>query len=273
MVALSDHFGTASLNHFHTSKFGIKSLCFTPKNESMTMKSIIIGASSGIGKALAVKLSSEGSTLGLTARRVELLEDLKHQLETETFIERMDVSEFNTATDGLENLFKKMGQIDLIIISAGTGHANDALDFQLEQETINVNATGFVNLACLAYRHFQKNRKGHLVGISSIAMLRGNPGAPAYNASKALISNYMEGLRLKALKEKANIYVTDIRPGYVDTPMAESDHLFWVSSPDKAAAQIYRSIQSKKKIAYITRRWRLIALLMKIMPDFLYKNF
>ena len=76
---------------------------FQHKNESMTMKAIIIGASSGIGKALAVKLSSEGYSLGLTARRLELLEDLKQQLKTETFIKKMDVSEFNTAAKCLEN--------------------------------------------------------------------------------------------------------------------------------------------------------------------------
>jgi len=239
----------------------------------MSKKAIIIGASSGIGKALAKKLSSEGYVLGLTARRYNLLEDLKTELSTETHIAEMDVSKFSESYEVLKNLFQKMKEVHLVIISAGTGHHNENLEFKLEQETIDVNATGFVNLACLAYQHFQTQKSGHLVGISSIAMHRGNPGAPAYNASKALVSNYMEGLRLKALKNGDDISVTDIRPGFVDTPMAESDHLFWVSSPEKAANQIYDAIKQKKKIAYIAKRWGLIAFLMKIMPDFLYKKF
>lgn len=236
------------------------------------MKAIIIGASSGIGEALAKKLSSEGYSLGLTARRVSLLEKLQRDLPTEVFIEQMDVSKFDEAASSFRQLFEKLGKVDLVIISAGTGHINKTLDSSIELETIEVNASGFVNLACLTYQKFQEQGKGHLVGISSIAALRGNPGAPAYNASKALISNYMEGLRLKSLRGNANIVVSDIRPGFVDTAMAKSENPFWMSSAEKAAAQIYGAIRAKKKVAYITSRWAVVALLMKIMPDFLFKK-
>mgnify|MGYP003672983891 FL=1 len=86
------------------------------------------------------------------------------------------------------------------------------------------------------------------------------------------MSNYMEGLRLKALKENLDIHITDIRPGYVDTAMAEGDHMFWVAPPEKAAKQIVDAIKSNKSCAYITKRWRLIAWLMRIAPNFLYKK-
>ncbi len=239
----------------------------------MEKKAIIIGASSGIGKALAELLSKENYVLGLTGRRLNLLEDIANRLPNEAFLEQMDVSDSLVAQNQFENLLTKLGTVGLVIISAGTGHHNPELEPSLELETINTNVSGFTVIAGAAFNHFKESKTGHLVGISSIAMLRGNTTAPAYNASKAYMSNYLEGLRLKSLKENLNISVTDIRPGYVDTAMAEGDNLFWVAPPEKAALQIYEAIQSKKKCTYITKRWRLIAWLMKIMPDRLYKSF
>lgn len=239
----------------------------------MQKKAIIIGASSGIGKALAELLSRENYVLGLTARRLDLLEDIAQTLPNENFLEQMDVSDSLVAKKQFENLLTKLGTVDLVIISAGTGHHNPALEPSLELETINTNVSGFTVIAGAAFNNFKKAQKGHLVGISSIAMLRGNTSAPAYNASKAYVSNYLEGLRLKSLKESLGIAVMDIRPGYVDTAMAESDNLFWVAPTEKAANQIYSAIKSNKKCAYITKRWRLIAWLMRIMPDFLYQKF
>lgn len=236
------------------------------------MKAIIVGASSGIGKALAVKLAEEGYDLGLTARRYDLLESLSKELQVNTFIEKMDVSDLDASKKTFEYLLEKMGDVDLVILSAGTGDLNEVLDNRIEQDAVDVNVAGFVNLSCSAYRYFHQKGKGHLVGISSVGALRGNPVAPAYNASKAFVSNYMEGLRLKSFKDKAGISVTDIRPGFVDTAMAKGEGLFWVASPHVAANQIYDSIQKKKSVAYITKRWRLIAWLMKIMPEFLLKK-
>ena len=90
------------------------------------------------------------------------------------------------------------------------------------------------------------------------------------NASKAFVSSYLEGLQFRAFKSKNPITVTDIKPGYVDTPMAEGKHLFWAASPDKAAEQIMDVIKKKKSHAYVTKRWRLVAWMIKIMPRKLY---
>lgn len=111
---------------------------------------------------------------------------------------------------------------------------------------------------------------GQLVGISSIAAIRGDGDAPAYSASKAFVSNYMEGLRKKVTKLGLIITVTDIQAGFVDTAMAKGDGLFWVASPQKAAQQIYNAIERKRKHVYITKRWRLVGWLMKAMPAFIY---
>ncbi len=127
-------------------------------------------------------------------------------------------------------------------------------------------------MANIAMHHFLSKGSGHLVGISSIAAIRGDDTAPAYNASKAFISNYMAGLRKKISKARLPIVVTDVQPGFVDTAMAKGDGLFWVASPQKAAHQIYTAIEKKKKHVYVTKRWKLIGWLMKIMPEFIYNR-
>lgn len=132
--------------------------------------------------------------------------------------------------------------------------------------------TGFVAMVNVAFKYFVKRGVGHIVGISSIASLRGNGSAPAYNASKSFVSNYLEGLRQKAYKLGIPIIITDIQPGFVDTAMAQGEGLFWVASPEKAALQIYKKIVVKKKHAYISKRWRSIAWLLKIMPNWLYNK-
>ena len=122
-------------------------------------------------------------------------------------------------------------------------------------------------------RYFLCRGAGHLVGISSIAALRGSREAPAYNASKAFASNYLEGLRCLAARSGLPIFVTDIIPGFVDTRMAQGEGLFWISSPQKAAEQIFSAIKARRRRAHITRRWRLIAFLLRFMPDFIYEKF
>ncbi len=233
-------------------------------------KAIIIGATSGIGKELAKLLSIEGYSLGISGRRLHLLEELKTEMSTHTYIQDMDVSDSNSIK-GLQNLIAAMNGVDLIIISAGTGSVDPDLPWDKEKETIETNVLGFAAMANVAYHHFNQKGSGHLVGISSIAAIRGGD-APAYSASKAFVSNYLQSLRYVISKSKASITVTDIQPGFVDTAMAKAPNLFWVASPQKAAIQIYETIKKKKKHAYITKRWRLIAWALKLMPDFIYEK-
>jgi len=165
-----------------------------------------------------------------------------------------------------------MNGVDIFVISSGVGFINQNLQWAYEKETIDVNVSGFVAMANVAMHHFLSKGSGHLVGISSIASIRGDGDAPAYNASKAFVSNYMEGLRKKVSKSGMPIVITDIQPGFVDTAMAKGEGLFWVASPQKAAQQIYTAIKRKKKHAYITKRWRVIGWLMKAMPGFIYNR-
>lgn len=235
-------------------------------------KAIVIGASSGIGKAIAEILVKNNYKVGITGRRKEVLLETKSQNENQYHVRVFDVKETNKIVENLEALVHELGGIDLLIISAGIGELNEALNFQQELYTIETNIIGFTCIANWAFKYFENQQFGHLAAISSIGGLRGSRAAPAYNASKAFQINYLEGLRQKANKLKQPIYVSDIRPGLVNTEMAKGEGLFWVMPVNKAAKQIYIAIQNKKKVVYITKRWVLIAWLLKILPKYLYEK-
>ncbi len=235
-----------------------------------TKRAIVVGASSGIGRALALRLARAGWDVGLTARRLPLLLELQAEIGPRAFVKPMDVSDTAAAMARLEELIAEMGGVDLVVVNAGTGHTNPDLAWEPEQETLGVNVLGFTAMVNVAYRHFVRRGAGHLVSISSVAALRGGGFAPAYNASKAFISNYMDGLRHKLARLGSPVVVTDIQPGFVRTAMAQGPGIFWVASPEEAAEQIWQAIRRRRKRAVITRRWRLIAWLMRIVPDAVY---
>jgi short-subunit dehydrogenase len=233
-------------------------------------KVIIIGASEGIGRELACIYAKQHCVVGIAARRAELLARLKDELGENVYTMRMDVSQTDEAAARFNALVEAMGGADIVILCAGTGYLNPQLRWDDEEATIDVNVKGFTCLADAAFHCFAARGHGQLAAISSIAALRGSAQCPAYNASKAYVSNYMEGLRFKAAKIGRNITITDVRPGFVDTKMAQGEGLFWVASPQKAAAQIAALIAKRKKLGYVTKRWRIVAYLLRILPDWLY---
>lgn len=235
-------------------------------------KAIIIGATSGIGRQLAILLADEGYLVGVSGRRKEHLEELKGMLPNHILTSCFDVTDTLKAVEKLDDLAARMGGVDLLIISSGVGDFNEQLGFALEKKTIEVNVTGFTAVADWAYNFFRKQKSGQLVGITSIAGLRGSRQAPAYHATKAFQINYLEGLRQKAKKEGVAINVTDIRPGFVDTEMAKGEGIFWMASTEKASKQIVAAIKSRKAVAYVTRRWRIISSLLKLLPRQLYQR-
>jgi len=232
---------------------------------------VIIGASSGIGEALAHELNRAGWHLGLMARRLDRLEALRKTLASETVVRGLDVAQRDAAAN-LEHFLEELGGVDLVIISAGTGHNNRDLQWELDVDTVTVNVLGFMAMAQVAMRHFLKRGRGHLVGIPSIAALRGN-GAAAYAASKAFQSVYLDGLRDLARHSGCPIVVTEVQPGAVDTAMLKTERplpaivrRLFVASPAKAARQIVRAVQKRKKHAYITGRYAWVALILKLLP-------
>src|SRR5262245_60825761 len=143
----------------------------------------MIGASSGIGRALALTLSLDGYRLGIAARRTELLAGLQAELRGPCVNKTLDVSQPSVAMTLLRELIDELADVELFIVSAGTGFDNVDLTWELEKETIGVNVLGFAGMVNVAVAHLETRGSGHLVGISSLAALRGNRVAPAYSAS------------------------------------------------------------------------------------------
>jgi short-subunit dehydrogenase len=235
-------------------------------------KAIILGASSGIGKGLARLLVARNYIVGITGRRESLLQELKNENPESYIIKPFDISDSKHVSHKLNELSDELGGLDLFVVSSGYGELNDPLDFDIEKQTIDTNVAGFTAAADWAFNYFKNQCYGHLVAITSIAGIRGYRDAPAYNASKSYQINYLEGLRLKAYKQKLPLTITDIRPGFVDTPMAKGDYKFWVASVDDAVSGIYRAIANKSRVAYVTRRWAMVAFLYKLLPLFIYKR-
>lgn len=230
-------------------------------------KAIIIGATSGIGRGLAEMMAANDYLVGVTGRRTWLLEELKATKPESYRINSFDISQTDSIVSHLEELTLELGGLDVIVISSGTGDLNVKLDFEPEKRTIDTNVSGFTAIADWAFNYFSSQKHGHLVAITSIAGLRGNRMAPAYSASKAFQHNYLEGLRMNAAKASSPIFITDIRPGFVNTRMAKGQNLFWVATVEKAASQIFNAIQKKRKVAYITNRWAILACLFKHLPS------
>jgi short-subunit dehydrogenase len=229
---------------------------------------LIIGATSGIGRELARRYAAAGNLIGATGRRQDLLDSLRIEYPNQILTARFDA----TASDApaqLTTLTQRLGGLDLLIFNAGWGDPSDTLDWSIDKPTVDINVNAFLTAIHFGWNSFVHQGHGHLVTISSIAGNRGNRHSPAYSAAKSFQSTYFEGLFIKARKMKIPLYVTDIQPGFVDTKMAKGPQ-FWVAPAEKAARQIVRAIKKKRRVAYITRRWWIIARILRWLPGWLY---
>jgi short-subunit dehydrogenase len=238
----------------------------------MMKKAIIIGASSGIGRELASVLSANDYTVGLAARRLELLTELQKEMPEKSHIKRIDMAQTAEAMRLLKELIEEMGGADIIIICAAICIYNPDLNWENELNTVNVDVVGVTAMINVAFKYFCEKGSGHIVGISSFKALRGGGSSPAYNASKAFLSNYLEGLRVNSKKQGRNIFITDIRPGLVNKSMTERRKSFFVAPVKIVASQICNAIENKERISYIPKRYNFIAYLMQNMPFCIYSR-
>ena len=239
--------------------------------DSQIKRIIIIGATSGIGRKMAELYAARGNIVGITGRRKELLDELENMFPEKIRTECFDV----TGDDNipmLTSIIQKTGGMDILIYSSGIGEPSKELVWQLDKHTVATNVNGFIEIANWGFNYFITRGHGSMAVISSIAANRGNSWAPAYGASKAFQSNYFEALAIKAKRMKKNIGITCIEPGFVATKMAKGNRQFWIVSLEKAAAQMIAAIEKKKRKVYVSRRWWLIAKLMRLIPFWIYKR-
>lgn len=242
---------------------------------SLNKKIIIIGATSGIGKELAKLYIQKEWLVGITGRRKELLNEIENEYPARIVTECFDVRGDDNILH-IESLIAKLGGLDLLIYNSGYGDPSLTLEWELDKATYETNVKGFIEIVHYAFKYFVQQGHGHIAATSSLASIRGNSWAPAYSASKAFMSIYMEGLYMKARKmarknkSATTIFITDIQPGFVNTKLAKGNGQFWVAPVEKVGKQIFQAIAKRKWRVYVTRRWWLIAQLMKWAPGWLY---
>lgn len=236
----------------------------------MSKRIIIIGATSGIGEELARQAAKNGYIVGGTGRRTERLKRLKEELGENFHFTGMDVTRHDEAKVALNQLIGEMGGMDIIVLNAGISNYQASSITGMEQMVIDVNVSGFVQLFGEAFLYFRKQGHGQIVGVSSIAGLFGSSRAAPYSASKAFISTYMQAYRQRSNKLNDDITITDVIPGFVESEMTEGKRgMFWVADTEKAVKQMLKDIENKKAYSYVTRRWRLIAWLIKLTPNWI----
>ena len=233
---------------------------------------VIIGASSGIGEALARELHKAGWRLGLLARRVDKLRTLAADLGARVSVDYCDVSKHD-CIHKFNMMVEALGGADLVVISAGCGYLNPTHNNGQDEEMVSVNITGFMTIAEAACLHFQRRGHGHLAAITSVAALRGNAEGTTYAASKAFQSVYLDGLRHAMRQAGVSVTITELQPGFVDTammktrkPLSPVVRRLLVCDAPTAARQMVRAITRKQKHAYITKRYGPIAFLLKLLP-------
>lgn len=235
-------------------------------------QAIIVGASSGLGWELAIQLADKGYQLGLMARREDLLNELSAKLPGSHFVQVTDVTQAEQSQQQLQDLINLMGDVELIILSSGVGLYEKNLDWAFERDMIDVNVRGFAALAIVSYEHFVQRGGGHLAGISSIASHLFGGLTLTYHATKAFVSNYLAGMRSRAARTKLPITITTIEPGFVKTPMVQGNPV-WMAPVEKGVAQMVKGLLKKKNHLYITKRWRLVAWVLYLMPQWLLRKF
>lgn len=233
----------------------------------MKKRAIVIGASSGIGREVAKLLIQEGWTLGVAARRVEMLQDIGN-----VEVEQIDVTT-EDAPARLRSLIEKLGGMDLFFYASGIGKQNRELQQDIEIATMQTNALGFTRMIGEAYRYFAEQGAGHIAAITSIAGTKGLGPAPAYSATKAMQNVYLQALEQQAHARGLRIRFTDIRPGFVDTALLSGDfHYPMMLKPQKVACEIIRAINAHEHVRVIDWKYRLLTAVWRTIPIFLWRR-
>ena len=236
----------------------------------MNKKVIIIGATSGIGREVALVYIAQGWTVGVAGRREAELESLRAMAPEQVFTQVLDVTK-DDAAEHLQTLINKVGGMDLFLLSSGIGKQNYTLETEIELATAATNVDGFIRMTNAAYHYFEKQGHGHLAVISSIAGTQGLGAAAAYSATKGFQHMYIDALDQLSRMQKLNISFTDIRPGFVATPLLKSTKRYpMLMHAPIVALDIVDALKRKKRVAVIDWRFRLLVGIWRLIPKWIW---
>ena len=231
----------------------------------MSKKIIIIGATSGIGREVAKLYIAQGWQVGIAGRRAEELESLRKEAPQQVHTEIIDVTQ-EDAPARLQALISKVGGMDIYLHSSGIGKQNPTLTPDIELNTATTNVEGFIRLITEAYHYFECQGNGHIAAISSIAGTKGLGIAPAYSATKCFQNTYLDALDQLAHMNGLNITFTDIRPGFVATPLLKDDSYPLLMKAPDVAKQIVNGIARKKRTLIIDWKYRILVFFWRLIP-------
>ena len=226
---------------------------------------IIIGATSGIGREVAKLYIARGWQVGIAGRRTEELEALQKEAPQQVCTEVLDVT-LEDAPVRLQSLIDKVGGMDVFLLSSGIGKQNPALEADIELRTAATNVEGFMRMTTAVYHFFEKQGYGHIAAISSIAGTKGLGIAPAYSATKRFQNTYLDALDQLAHMNGLDIRFTDIRPGFVATPLLKDDNYPLLMKAPDVAAQIVKGIDRKKRTLIIDWKYRILVFFWRLIP-------
>ena len=241
---------------------------------------IVVGASSGIGEAIARRLASEGCRVALVARREDELSRVAESIEKATADGRAvfrvhDVRDAATVPSAWESVERELGPVDLLVYAAGVLPAVGESEYSFEKDrmVVDVNLLGAIAWLDAAALRMEAARRGAIVAVSSVAGDRGRRGHPAYAASKAAMNTFMESLRNRL--GRRGVTVCTVRPGYVDTPMTRGLPLpkKLTVSADRAAELILRAARKRRGVdVYVPARWAAIMFVIRNIPSFVFRR-
>lgn len=236
----------------------------------MDKKVIIIGATSGIGREVALIYIAQGWKAGVAGRREAELEALRSAYPEQVSAQALDVTK-EDAPQKLQALIEQVGGMDLFLLSSGIGKQNPTLETGLELTTAATNVEGFIRMTNAAFHYFEQQGHGHLAVISSIAGTKGLGAAPAYSATKGFQNIYMDALDQLARMKKLNIRFTDIRPGFVATPLLNNQKKYpMLMDAPIVALDIVSAIEKKKRVAIIDWKFRLLVGFWRLIPKWIW---
>ena len=238
-------------------------------------KIIIIGASSGMGMRVATDFARLGWRVGIAARREEPLKAIKELYPDRVEYMTIDV----TADDAVErfnNLIELIDGMDYLLYAAGCGWNNPDLDTTRDDQTIKTNVLGFTRIVNAAYKYYKATanlRQGHIAAITSVAGTKGIGVSATYSASKRYQWNYLQALDQLAHIQHVNLAITDIRPGFVDTPLLDGSKPYPMEmSIDYVAPRLECAVVTGRRVAVIDSRWAVVTALWRMIPNALWRH-
>lgn len=237
-------------------------------------RAIVVGASSGIGEAIARRLVAEGAEVALVARRADHLERLSAELGPRARAYPHDVTAFDATPALFERIVRDLGSLDTLVYAAGAMPKIEEGEYSFDKDRlmIEVNLLGAMAWMSPAAAHFEAARAGTLVGVGSIAGERGRRGNPAYCTSKAALATYLEALRNRLSRHGVN--VVTVKPGFVDTAMTRGQKgLFWLISADEAARRALAIARAGTSASgFVPARWALVAWVVRMLPSLVFRR-